>query len=93
MTKTEDKILSPLYRADLRAYEAVRNAMATGVDEMKKEQSMLQRKHPAQSEGGGAAASKPMPTGEKLEAYTRAHPEFGGDQEKAKEFLRSQGYQ
>jgi len=36
---------------------------------------------------------KQMPTGEKLKAYTEAHPEFGGNEEKAKEYLRSQGYE
>jgi hypothetical protein len=36
--------------------------------------------------------TKPMPSPEKLTAYTKAHPEFGGDENKAKEFLRSQGY-
>ena len=36
--------------------------------------------------------TKQMPTGEKLSAYTQSHPEFGGSEEKAKEFLRSQGY-
>jgi hypothetical protein len=38
------------------------------------------------------ATKKAMPSGEKLSTYTKAHPEFGGDEEKAKAFLRSQGY-
>ena len=44
---------------------------------------------------GGAVSSekKAMPTGEKLKAYTQAHPEFSGDEEKAKSYLRSQGYE
>lgn len=44
---------------------------------------------------GGATSSekKAMPTGEKLKAYTQAHPEFSGDEEKAKSYLRSQGYE
>ena len=102
LTKTEDKILSPLYRADLRAYEAVRNAMVKGVEEMRKEQAALQKRYPAQQadgstpaqpQGSQPAASKVMPTGAKLSAYTKAHPEFDGDEEKAKAYLRTQGYQ
>jgi len=44
---------------------------------------------------GGASSSekKAMPTGEKLTAYTKAHPEFNDDEEKAKSYLRSQGYE
>jgi hypothetical protein len=34
-----------------------------------------------------------MPSEAKLKAYVAAHPEFNGDINKAKEFLRSQGYQ
>lgn len=37
------------------------------------------------------AAPKPMPTGQKLIDYAKTH--FNGDQEKAKTYLRSQGYQ
>ena len=36
---------------------------------------------------------KTMPTGEKLKAYTAAHPEFKGSENEAKNFLRSQGYE
>jgi hypothetical protein len=36
---------------------------------------------------------KAMPTGEKLKAYTAAHPEFQGSEDEAKNFLRSQGYE
>ena len=42
---------------------------------------------------GASAAPKPMPSEAKLKAYVAAHPEFNGDINKAKEFLRSQGYQ
>lgn len=35
-------------------------------------------------------AEKPMPTGSKMREYAREH--FGGDEEKAKEFLRTRGY-
>ena len=37
---------------------------------------------------------KAMPTGEKLTEYTKKHPQdFGGDEEKAKAYLRTQGYE
>jgi hypothetical protein len=36
---------------------------------------------------------KPMPTGEKLKAYTTAHPEFEGVEQKAIDYLRTQGYE
>ena len=37
---------------------------------------------------------KAMPTGEKLTKYTKKHPQdFGGDEEKAKAYLRTQGYE
>ena len=39
-----------------------------------------------------SSATKTMPTDERLNAYVAAHPEFGGDINKAKEFLRTQGY-
>ena len=39
-----------------------------------------------------SSTTKPMPSAEKLTAYTKAHPEFNNDENKAKEFLKSQGY-
>ena len=47
----------------------------------------------ATTSGGASATRKPMPSEDKLRAYVAAHPEFNGDINKAKEFLRSQGYQ
>ena len=45
--------------------------------------------------GGGtpaaAPAAKPMPTGDKLKAYSATH--FNGDEEAAKQYLKTQGYQ
>ena len=37
-------------------------------------------------------ATKTMPSTEKLQAYTNAHPEFGGDINKARKYLSEQGY-
>ena len=36
--------------------------------------------------------TKTMPSTEKLQAYTNAHPEFGGDINKARKYLSEQGY-
>ncbi len=52
LTRMEDKILAPLYRSDLRVYEAVRNAMNQGVIEMSREKEKLEDQFP--SLGGGA---------------------------------------
>jgi hypothetical protein len=96
LTKMEDRILAPLYRSDLRVYEAVRNAMVTGSQEMTREKEKLENQFPTLGGGsdtGGRAAGKPMPTGAKLKAYTDAHPEFNGNEEAAKAFLRTQGYE
>lgn len=96
LTRMEDKILAPLYRSDLRVYEAVRNAMVQGTLEMSREKQKLEEQFPslgAGSDTGGRATSKPMPTGAKLKAYTDAHPEFKGNEEAAKAFLRTQGYE
>lgn len=95
LTRMEDKILAPLYRSDLRVYEAVRNAMQQGVIEMSREKDKLEEQFPGL--GGGSdrrnemPAPKVMPSGDKLKAYSDAN--FGGDQNKARDFLRSQGYQ
>jgi len=95
LTRMEDKILAPLYRSDLRVYEAVRNAMMQGTIEMSREKDRLEEQFP--SLGGGSdrrsdmPSPKAMPSGDKLKAYADAN--FGGDQTKAKDFLRSQGFQ
>jgi hypothetical protein len=95
LTQREDQILRPLYRADLRAYEGIRNAMVQGVSEMAREKAALEDQFP--SLGGGVErpsevpTPKPMPTGDKLKAYADAN--FAGDQTKAQNFLRSQGFQ
>jgi hypothetical protein len=52
LTRMEDKILAPLYRSDLRVYEAVRNAMNQGVIEMSREKDRLEEQFP--SLGGGS---------------------------------------
>ena len=95
LTRIEDRILAPLYRSDWRVYEAVRNAMVQGVSEMSREKSRLEEQFPGLGGGGDRRnempAPKAMPSGDKLKAYSDAN--FGGDQNKARDFLRSQGYQ
>jgi len=95
LTRMEDKILAPLYRSDLRVYEAVRNAMQQGVTEMSREKDRLEEQFPGLGGGGDRRNEMPspkaMPSGDKLKAYSDAN--FGGDQNKARDFLRSQGYQ
>lgn len=94
LTRIEDRILAPLYRSDLRVYEAVRNAMVQGVTEMSREKARLEDQFPQL--GGGTdrpsevSTPKPMPTGDRLKAYADAY--FDGNQEKAQSELRSQGY-
>jgi hypothetical protein len=94
LTRIEDRILAPLYRSDLRVYEAVRNAMVQGVTEMSREKARLEDQFPQL--GGGTdrpsevPTPKPMPTGDRLKAYADAY--FDGNQEKAQSELRSQGY-
>ena len=52
----------------------------------------LSAQQPSSSQPSTSSATKTMPTDERLNAYVAAHPEFGGDINKAKEFLRTQGY-
>jgi len=86
LTRMEDKILAPLYRSDLRVYEAVRNAMQQGVIEMSREKDRLEEQFPSLGGGtdrrGEIPAPKSMPTGDKLKAYAEAN--FGGDETNAK---------
>ncbi len=61
LTKMEDRILAPLYRSDLRVYEAVRNAMVTGSQEMTREKEKLESQFPVLgggSVGGGSQREK-----------------------------------
>ena len=52
----------------------------------------LSAQQPSSGQPNTSSATKTMPTDERLNAYVAAHPEFGGDINKAKEFLRTQGY-
>jgi hypothetical protein len=52
----ENKILAPLYQADFRVYEGIRNAMSSGLEELKRQKGFLENQYPslkARQEGGG----------------------------------------
>lgn len=103
LTRKEDQILAPIVRGDLRAYEGIKNSMESGLKTLKSEQKGLEATYPfikaynetlrGEEEGAQppAPSSKPMPTGDKLKAYADQH--FSGDEEAAKTYLRTQGYQ
>lgn len=68
LTKTENKILAPLYQADFRVYEGIRNAMEQGLKTLKAEQRGMEDAYPyikkynqtiRQELGGGAPRSEP----------------------------------
>jgi len=46
LTKMENQILSPLYQADLRSYEGVKNAMEKGIEEMKITNASIEATYP-----------------------------------------------
>lgn len=61
LTRMEDKILAPLYRSDLRVYEAVRNAMVQGTLEMSREKQKLEEQFPSLglgAESGGTQGGR-----------------------------------
>ena len=103
LTRKEDQILAPIVRGDLRAYEGIKNAMESGLKTLKQEQKGLEATYPfiknyneaMRGETGEttppAPSGKPMPTGDKLRAYAEQH--FGGDENAAQEYLKTQGYQ
>ena len=75
---------------------AIRTSQGKGIKLQPGEKNMtfteFVNEHGLGEKPSASTEKKQMPTGEKLSSYTQAHPEFNGDEEKAKEFLRSQGY-
>jgi len=61
-------------------------------DAMAKVARITPEGQPAPTAPAAPTESKPMPTGDRLSAYTKAHPEFNGDENKAREFLKTQGF-
>ena len=62
LTRVENKILAPLYQSEFRVYEGIRNAMNSGLEEMKRQKGFIENQYPslkARQEGtGGQAAGK-----------------------------------
>jgi hypothetical protein len=96
LTRNEDKILKPLYQAGFRPYLALENAMTEGLIELRREQLNAERQYPGlrpeqnnplQAPQG---QTQPMPTGDKLKTYATDY--FNGDEQKAKDYLATQGY-
>jgi hypothetical protein len=65
LTKMEDKILSPLYRSDLRTYEATRNAMDEGLKEMKRQKQGLENQFPSLKRRAEGEVELPTPKNQK----------------------------
>lgn len=47
LTKMENKILAPLYQADFRVYEGIRNAITSGLGELKRQKGFLENQYPS----------------------------------------------
>tara|TARA_R110000868_G_scaffold9079_5_gene45971 strand:- start:4358 stop:5770 length:1413 start_codon:yes stop_codon:yes gene_type:complete len=98
LTKTENNILAPLYQAGARPFEAMENNLLRSLSELNKEQLKLERQYPRLQLGENVTLQspqtqtqiKPMPTGDKLKTYATNH--FNGDEQKAKDYLATQGY-
>lgn len=62
LTRVENKILAPLYQSEFRVYEGIRNAMNSGLEEMKRQKGFIENQYPSlkarQENVEGQAASK-----------------------------------
>ena len=47
LTKVENKILAPLYQSEFRVYEGIRNAMNSGLEEMKRQKGFIENQYPS----------------------------------------------
>ena len=96
LTRNEDNILKPLYQGGFRPYLALENTMKEGLSELRREQLNAERQYPGLRSGENVPLqappeqTKPMPTGEKLKTYATDY--FNGDEQKAKDYLATQGY-
>jgi hypothetical protein len=96
LTRNEDNILKPLYQGGFRPYLALENTMKEGLSELRREQLNAERQYPGLRSGENVplqapqVQTKPMPTGEKLKTYATDY--FNGDEQKAKDYLATQGY-
>jgi hypothetical protein len=104
LTKTENQILSSLYQSGARPFEAVNNNLLQSLSQLNSEQLKLERQYPNLQSGtisqiqprenvplqAPQIQTKPMPTGDKLKTYATDY--FNGDEQKAKDYLATQGY-
>ena len=66
LTKVENKILAPLYQSEFRVYEGIRNAMNSGLEEMKRQKGFIENQYPslkARQEGAVSASEQPAASG------------------------------
>jgi hypothetical protein len=62
LTRVENKILAPLYQSEFRVYEGIRNAMNSGLEEMKRQKGFIENQYPslkARQEGAVSASEQP----------------------------------
>ena len=57
LTKVENKILAPLYQSEFRVYEGIRNAMNSGLEEMKRQKGFIENQYPSLKARQEGAAS------------------------------------
>ena len=66
LTKVENKILAPLYQSEFRVYEGIRNAMNSGLEEMKRQKGFIENQYPslkARQEGAVSTSEQPAASG------------------------------
>ena len=66
LTRVENKILAPLYQSEFRVYEGIRNAMNSGLEEMKRQKGFIENQYPslkARQEGAVSASEQPAAGG------------------------------
>ena len=66
LTRVENKILAPLYQSEFRVYEGIRNAMNSGLEEMKRQKGFIENQYPslkARQEGAVSASEQPAASG------------------------------
>ena len=66
LTRVENKILAPLYQSEFRVYEGIRNAMNSGLEEMKRQKGFIENQYPslkARQEGTVSASEQPAAGG------------------------------
>jgi hypothetical protein len=65
LTKVENKILAPLYQSEFRVYEGIRNAMNSGLEEMKRQKGFIENQYPslkARQEGAASGGETQRPS-------------------------------